>query len=235
MNFLQIAQRTARACKLKNWPGLTTVDMQGGEFRDIIDAVHEAWRDIQTRERDWDWMRVLASFTTVAGQDEYPLGTGAGTVGVAAASFGHWKVDTFRNYVTSVGTNSEFPMDWMEFDAWRDTYRFGALRSTRSRPTTIAVTPDHGIALGPNVNDGYTVTGYYYSAPTVLALKDDVPVLPERFHMAIVWRAAELFCGEQDEDKYVRLEAHAKGEFGRLLRQLSADRLPAIDMAGPIA
>ena len=235
MNFLQIAQRAARESKIPNWTQLLTTKYQGGLFREIVDAVQEAWRDLQTKHDDWDWMRQTASFTTVAGQDEYPLGTGAGTVGVLAADFGSWQRDTFRNYVTATGTNSEIPMDWMEFDHWRDTYRFGAMRNTRTRPVTIAVTPDKGIALGPNVADGYTITGYYYRSPTSFAADADEPNIPARYHMLLAWMAAELFCSAQEEPKYGPLSTRASLEADRLMRQLSANRRPQLVFAGPIA
>lgn len=235
MNFLQLAQRTARETRLTNWTNLLTVVRQGGQFRDVVDAVVEAWRDIQTRYDDWNWMRLSASFTTVAGSDEYTLGTGAGTVGVLTADFGRWLPDTFRNYVTAVGTNSEIPMDWLPWDAWRDTYRFGAMRNTRTRPVCIAVTPTHGIALGPNVDTGYTVTGDYYRSPVTLALDADIPAAPEKFHMAIVWRALELLNEGGATNEEQARAAKGRKEFGRMFRQMSADRQPQMVIGEPLA
>jgi hypothetical protein len=72
-----------------------------------------------------------ASFVTVAGQASYPLGTGAGTVGIAVDSFGKWDRETFRCYTTTVGTNDEQFLDDIPFDVWRDAYMLGAMRRCR--------------------------------------------------------------------------------------------------------
>jgi hypothetical protein len=71
----------------------------------------------------------------------YPLGTGAGTVGIAVDSFGKWDRDTFRCYTTTVGTNDEQFLDEVPFDVWRDAYMLGAMRSVQTRPVVVAVGP----------------------------------------------------------------------------------------------
>ena len=112
MTFLELCQRMRQECGISG-TGPSTVVSQTGNLKRIVDWVNTAWIDIQTTHQDWDWMRASASFPTVASQAMYELGTGTGTVGVSVATFGRWDRDTFRNYVTSVGTNSEVFMDFI--------------------------------------------------------------------------------------------------------------------------
>ena len=176
-------------------------------------------------------MRSSASFTTVAAQSSYPLGTGTGTVGVSVATFGMWDRDTFRNYVTSVGTNSEVFMDFIHYDTWRDSYMYGAMRNTTTRPLQMSISPAKAIVLGPPPTAGYTITGDYFTAPLEMTLDADTPSLPAQYHMAIVYRAMMSYGGyESAPEVYQRGET----EFSKLMRRMTADRLPETTWGGAL-
>jgi len=56
--------------------------------------------------------------------------------------------------------------------------------------------------------------------------------MPERFHMAIVWRALMLYGGyEAASESYQR----GQNEFTVLRSMLEVDQLPMIRMGGPLA
>ena len=173
-------------------------------------------------------MRASASFVTVAGQATYtPV-----QCGVTAGTFGQWLRDTFRSYTTATGITSESPLGYMAYAGWRDVYELGAQRNTRAQPTVISITPAKSIALGPYPSAGYTITGDYYTAPVVLALDADTPLLPAQFHMAIVWKACMSYGAfEAAQEVYQRGEL----EFNKLKRRLERDRLTETEMAGPLA
>lgn len=214
-------------------PGPSTVVNQTGEYARLVTWTGAAWLDIQTAHTDWDWMRTSASFTTVAGTSEYPLGAGAGTVGVLAANHGAWARHTARTYVTATGTASERTLPWIPYDAWRDGYLIGALRSTNVPPTVMTISPAKSICVPPALA-GYTITSDYFTAPVALdvTLDSDTPALPAAFHMAIVWRALMMYGAyENASDAYDRGET----EFGKLMRRLDADRLPEMSFAGALA
>lgn len=234
MNYLQLTQRLWQEAGVAGaYPGLTTVANQTGELQRLVSWTNDAWRDIQNAHDDWGWMRSSASFATVAGQANYPLGTGPGTAGVAASAYGRWLPNTARNYVTSVGTNSEAAMDVeSSYDAWRDTYFFGAARSTTSRPSVICVGPDKTLYLGPVPGAGYTVTLDYFTARTDLSVDADTPALPAKYHMAIVFRALMYYGAyEAAPEVYQRGEL----EFGKLMARMTQDRLPPVEWAAPLA
>lgn len=194
---------------------------------------------MQTTNDDWDWMRssnILgqgASFPTVAGSAVYPLGTGAGTCGVPVANFGKWDRNTFRNYLTTAGTDNEWFLDWIDYDKWRNSYMLGALRSVQTRPVAVAFAPNKAVCLGPPSNGLYTVTGDYWMAPTQMVADTDVPAgLPAQQHMILVYDAMRSYAGYESAE-----EVLARGEKGyhSLKNQLEANYQPEIYSAGSLA
>lgn len=231
MDFLSLCQRMRQECGISG-SGPTTVVGQSGNLQRIVDWVNTAWIDIQTTHQDWGWMRTSASFVTVSGQATYALGTGTGTTGVSVATFGMWNRDTFRNYTTSVGTNSEVFMDFIHYDTWRDSYMYGALRNTTTRPLQMSIAPDKSICLGPPPTNAYTITGDYYTAPLSMTADTDTPALPTQYQMAIVYRAMMSYGAyESAPEVYQRGEL----EFGKLMRRITADRIPETTWAGALA
>lgn len=237
MNRLALAQRLVTECGVSGT--LTTTINQTGEFGRIVAWNDQAWSEIQTVHDDWRWMRssnLLSggmSFTTVAGQASYPLGAGAGTCGIAAASFGKWVRHSFRNYTTSVGVSNEAHLDTIDYDDWRNAYAFGAMRSVQTRPVAVAIGPDESICLGPPPNALYTVTGDYYVAPSAMAADADTPtLLPAQYHMIIVYKAMMMYAGYEAAS-----EVYQRGSQGyqTLLKQLEAIKMPTMSFAGALA
>lgn len=232
MNFLQLTQRLwLEAGALGTSPGPSTVVAATGENARLVTWTNAAWVDIQNAHTDWSWMRSSASFTTVASTSTYTLGTGAGTVGVLAAAHGAWARNTGRIYLTATGTDDEQTLKYIPYDLWRDAYLIGSLRSTNTRPSVVSISPAKGLSLPPTLA-GYTVTMDYFTAPVELALDADTPLMPASFHLAIVWKAL-MMCGayESATEVYDRGET----EFGKLMKRMTADRLPEISHAGPLA
>lgn len=237
MNRLSLAQRLQTECGVSG--ALTTTISQTGESSRLVNWVDQAWAEIQTEHDDWRWMRSSnmlgagMSFATVAGQPSYPLGTGAGTCGVLATSFGKWVRDAFRNYTTTVGVSNEMFLDQIPYDVWRDAYMFGAMRSVQTRPVAVAIGPDESICLGPPPNALYTITGDYYVAPSVMAADLDVPtLLPVQYHMIIVYKAMMMYAGYEAAS-----EVFQRGEQGYqlLLKQLEVIKMPTMTFAGSLA
>lgn len=243
MNFLQLCQRAAVECgaaaKVSITTSLPTVNGANGSLGRIVSWVGDAWGDLQTQRDDWAWMRssvILGAgvaFQTVAGQASYPLGTGLGTVGVAADAFGKWDLGTLRTFSTATGYRDETFLDDIGFDTWRNSYMLGSMRGVQTRPVTAAVGPDQSINLGPPPNGLYTVTADYFVAPSTMAVDTDLPIgLPTRFHMLIVYKAMMKYAGyESAPEVYERGRAEAASQ----LSQLSAARAPRPTFGGALA
>ena len=237
VTFIDLCRRTGVECgvapNVAVDTALPTVTGATGSWGRIVNWTAGAWTDLQCMHDDWMWMRSTqifgqgVSFSTVAGQFRYPLGTGAGTVGVTAANFGKWDPDTFWSYTTANGFNDEIPLaEIPSFDVWRSVYMSNANRNVRSRPVVFTIGPDQSVNLGPNVSDAYTVTADYFVAPSTMEIDADVPVgLPSRFIMTIVYLAMIDYGKYEAAPEVVD---RGETEYTRSLSQLSMARAPRI-------
>lgn len=237
MNRLQLAQRLALECGVSGT--LSTTIGQTGSLGRVVTWVDQGWNDLQTEHDDWNWMRSSnllgsgMSFTTVAGQASYPLGTGAGTCGIPLTSFTKWDTETFRCYVTSAGTSNETFLDEIPFDTWRDSYMLGAMRTVQTRPVAVAIGPDQSICLGPPPNALYTITGDYFSAPSIMAADTDTPTgLPAPYHMLIVYKGMMMYAGYEAAPEVFQRGASG---YALMLAQLENINLPDISFSGALA
>jgi hypothetical protein len=241
LNFLALCQRAITECGVASNAAIATVIPTvvgaSGSVGRVVNWVGDAFNELQEEHDDWNWMRssnILGAgvaFQTVAGQYSYPLGTGVGTVGVAA--IGKWDREAFRNYTTSFGFQNEMFLDEVPFDIWRNSYMLGAMRAVKTRPVVIAIGPDLSLNLGPPPDGSYTVTGDYFAAPTVMALDTDTPInLPVQFHLLIVYRAMMKYGGYESAP-----EVYQRGseESMRMSAQLEALRAPEITAGGALA
>ena len=243
MNFLTLSQRAIVECGVASNAAVSTVlsTTAGatGSVGRVVNWVGDSWNELQEKHDDWDWMRssnILGagvSFATVSGQASYPLGTGAGQVGVATDSFGKWDIGTFRNFSTSVGYINEIFMDDISFDDWRDGYMYGAMRNVKTRPIAIAVGPDQSLNIGPPSDGTYTVTGDYFVAPSVMVNDTDLPTgLPTRFHLIIVYMTMQKYSLYESAPEVMQ---RGTLEFDKMYAQLQAVRAPTIKMGGALA
>jgi hypothetical protein len=242
MNFLQMCQRACIECGVASGQAvasaLPTVEGATGSVGRIVGWVSDAYSDVLMDVDSWDFMRssnILGagvSFATINGQASYPLGTGPGTVGVAADSFGKWDRETVWSFTTANGPNDEINLDEVSFDEWRAAYMNNANRNVRTRPMVFAVGPDLSLCLGPPPNGLYSVTADYFMAPVELVLDTDVPVLPTRFHMLPVYRAMTK-AGQYESAP--ELTERGQQEAAGMFAQLQALRAPRIGFAGSLA
>lgn len=220
---------------------MTTTVGQVANLQRLVNWIGSAWEEIQTKHDDWDFMRssnILgagASWVPASGQASSPLGTGPGTCGIDPTVFGKWDRDTFRSWVTASGSaalGGEMFLDWIPFDSWRDGYMLGAMRAVTTRPVAFAIGPDKSICLGPPPNGLYTITADYWFAPTVMEDDADVPLgLPAQFHMAIVYKAMQMYAGyEAAPEVFQRGET----EYNNLMAPLEAKYLPEVGFAGAL-
>ncbi|MCY1168494.1 hypothetical protein D9M73_84910 [compost metagenome] len=230
MNFLQLCQRAVTECRISGAVGKPVAVSSVGqtaELQRIINWVNAAWMDIQMTREDWQWMRTSIAFPTVTGQATYTLAQ----LGIAD-TFGNWFRDNFRSYPTPAGNRAEIMMSYIDYDDWLNTYQFGATRTTTSQPFVATITPDKGLGLGPTPLAGYTVTGDYFLVPSEMVADTDVPALPSRFHLAIVYRAM-MFYGASEAASEVYQQG--KIEFDRMMTRLQLNQLPQIYGARPLA
>lgn len=139
---------------------------------------------------------------------------------------------TSNNTTVFAGMKTEIFMSPMDYEAWRDTYLYGALRTVTTRPIAIAVAPDKSLCLGPVSAAGYTVLGDYYSTPSSMSADTDTPAMPTQYHMAIVYKAMQSYGMYEGAQEVV---ARGQQEYDRIMRHLVTSRTPMVMQGGPLA
>lgn len=228
--FLDLVRRLAVECGITKNAVLSLPTIVGAtqEAGRLVGWIVTAWRDIQSLHPNWAFLRRSTSFATVDGQATYtPV-----QAGLVEGTLGKWKLDSFRNYKTSAGTNGEIFMADMDYEVWRDTYQYGALRNAKSQPFVVAETPEHYLGLGPVPLAGYTVLGDYYLAPVDLQSDSELTTLPTWHNpMIVVYSAMRMYGAfEAAPEIYQRGET----EYKKLLGRLQLDQLPRVYMGGPL-
>lgn len=225
MNLLQLVNQTRVECGVSG-PALTTAQGQTGESGRMVAWVVQAWTDIQTSKEDWLFMRNSFDFNTTANIWEYS----ASDAGLT--DFGNWKRDSFRCSTYGQDYKDEQLLNYMEWTTFRNLYRYANMRNTKARPVVVSIMPNKDLAFGSIPDQVYVIDGEYYTQPVTLSADADTPLLPARFHMAIVYRAMMYYAGYEAAS-----EVMARGEFEyrRLYMRMEIDQLPTLISGPPLA
>lgn len=236
MNYLDIAKQTRQECAAAG-SGPAAVTNQSGESKRIVDWVAQAHTEVQNRHPNWRWMRSEWSVNTVLDDDTYAGTDCTDTLTVAAITrFGRWwEYDElgYSNvliYLQSAGVGTQTRMIFMPWANFRDLYRRGT--QNNGYPAHFTVDPQNRLVIGPKPNGVYVMSGEYQRAAQALAADADIPEMPTRFHMLVVYEAMKKYAGYESAP-----EVWTRGnlEAGKLTRQLELDQLPAMPIAEPLA
>jgi hypothetical protein len=163
--------------------------------------------------------------TTLAGKQSYSVGSGA-TYDINLSDFAKWRSDSFRSYLKSAGIATQIILSqYYNYSDFRDFYLLGSRQLVTARPLYITVAPDRSLVLGFTPNDIYVVTGEYYRTPQVLSADADIPLMPDRFHMAIVYKAMMKYG--LFESAAEQIEA-GKAGYSMIANRLMAEYTPII-------
>ncbi len=228
MNFLQLVNQLRVECGVSG-PPLSTVagQLAGSENARMVSWIQNAWNDIQTSKEDWLFLREPFQFNTVALQQIYtPTEAGVGS------TFGNWKRDSFR--CSSVGSNftDEQLMNYMEWTTFRNLYIYANMRNTFTRPVVVTINPEKSLGFGAIPDIPYVINGEYYTTPVELTLDADVPAIPSRFHMIVVYRAMMYYAGYEAAPEVM---SRGEVEYKRLYSRLDIDQLPTVVSGPPLA
>ena len=168
------------------------------------------------------------SFTISTSYGAYPAGIEIAMTGSPTGS----PTMSSSNTDSFVGLRSEIFMDQVEFDDWRDAYEYGAFRFTPTRPMVVTIDSLKSLRTGPMPATGYTVLGDYFSVPTHFSADTDIPSLPERFHMLLVWKGLLSYGGYEESAAVIQ---RARGELMSYSRRLANNQLPDAVFAGALA
>ena len=222
MTFLELVARLHQECGLAGDPPTTTLGLYG-ELKRLVDWTSQAWVDIQSKRFDWDFLKKTFTFNTVASQQEY-----SATTDIHLTDFKRWVNDSFRAYLTSAGIGTEVILSqYPDYEDFRNFYLLGSRRLVTGRPLYIAIAPNRTLLMGFTPNDTYTVSGEYWRSSQKLAADADVPIMPEDYHMLIVYYAMKKYG-------YFNVAAEqlatAKEESDILYNQLVYDQTPRVEI-----
>jgi hypothetical protein len=226
MNYLQLCQRLRQEAAISGAGMPATVASQTGEMRKIVDWIETAYEDIQNLHTQWDFLRSELSFSTVVGQNNYTKD------GIGAPEHGEWVIESFRSYLTAAGVGGEQFMRWTNWGDFRDLYQLGSYRTNTGFPVVLAQKPDTSLIVWPIPDALYTINGEYFKRAQTMSVDTDVPLIPQKYHMIIVWRALMYYGAQENAAELFQV---GQKEYSRLLSQLEASQLPEFGLGSALA
>ncbi len=229
--FLQLAQRTAKKSRTVGNGQPTTVLNQVGRLGDVVNCVSEAWTLIQNQRNGWRFMvRELgggAGVTLLAGTSAFT------PAALGITDHAAWDPASLMTLRIASDSSEPGPLPFMHWNDWRERYEVQAVNAARPQHWTVRPY-DEALMVGPTPDIAYLLRGPYQRTVQTLAANADVPLMPDRFHDIIMWRALQLLA-EMDEapPNYI---GDVNRNYREALFALERDMLPDIWIPGsPIA
>lgn len=222
MNYLELCRELISECGYSG--NITTVASQSGQLGRIVRWIRNADIELQRESNYWSFMDRDFDFQTTAGKREYTL---ADLTALGVTNVGTWDRD--RMLVTDAyGRSSK--LHWS--DARLFHHRYAAASIANRRPMFFSVLAEGGLALGPTPDAVYTISGWYRLNPVALAADSDVPLVPEPFHDAIVWKALSMYGLHEEAEIFI---VRGEGKYREALHKMKLRYLPDMKMPGVIA
>lgn len=222
MNFLQICQDVYREGGISGQ--ITSTQNQTGEALRVIGWVQKAYLEILNDQPDaWNFVRESAVKQVTAGIGAYSFEDFSITNGV------QWETSTMR-WANSADLSDEAHLGELDFASFRDTYLFGSARTQTGTPTDVSVDNDTKLVLGPTPAAAGWIVFDYKAVPSLIT-DTDAPVLPVRFHNAIMWRALRHYGLFEAAPEVV---ARADIAYKETMLQLTIDQTPEVQIEGAL-
>jgi hypothetical protein len=176
MNYLQLCQRVHQEAGLSG-SGAASVKGQVGMDKKIVDWVQTAYQEI-INLKPWDFTWKTVDVTV-------PVGTQL----IDKVAFGLDDLG-FLSRVLVSGKQLTYT-DWKQGDA---TY----LNQPQGAVAYFSVLPNGNIKLYPSPTTATTVTIEYHRSKHILLENSDVPLIPDNFHMVIVYKALSMYAANDE-------------------------------------
>ncbi len=216
MNFLALCKRLRQEAGYSG-NGPASVKGQAGEAQRIVDWVRSAWLDIQTMHDDWKFMRETFS-CTIAEQENACVAVPERFHRIKEKTVVFRRPDGSRYFPTEITPEEMLVVQ-------RDQTDIAGI------PQLFSV--DDGVmTVFPTAKETITVSGDFFCTPKEFTENTDVPVMPEQYHMAIVWYALTQVGGF---DESPNLYARGGENFQRLFSAMNGTQRPNIQRNRPLA
>ena len=174
MNFLKICQEVNTYCGFQG--SVASVSTASGYQARLIQEVKRSWIDIQTERTDWDFLRKVVDFSTVALTNEYSLETIFGT---SDHDFGVWETDSIL-----------YDYRLLKYLTYNYFLTLDNSESTGSDPSGYTIHPQSKNLIFIPVDDAYTINAGYFRTPQELSADADIPLMPAKHHWTIIYKAS---------------------------------------------
>lgn len=112
--------------------------------------------------------------------------------------------ETFMYYRKSEGSNWKTPLQYLPYDEFKR--RSSDYRDT-SDPVYITTTPKKSLRIWPAPDSDFIVLADGFLMPQGMAVNADTPILPQNFHMMIVWKALIDYAGFEESSSIFKFAA----------------------------
>lgn len=237
MTYLELVQALYAETTLPGSPP-TAVTGQIGDKADICRWIAQAWTDIQLDQGgDWRWLRRAFTLTTTPSQSTYAYDAVTDVDAAAPISrFSRWVLDDeyapSKIYLQSAGIAAQRYVNFLPWEWFQQIYRIGANNTQEGPPVHVTIDHQDRLQLGYTPDAAYVYTGEFYRGPQTLAADGDVPEMPSRFHMAIVYRAMRKHGYRIVAPEVLE---RAREEYSNLIHALISSQLPRWRASEPMA
>lgn len=204
MTFLEMCQRLRQEAGAAG-TGPANVAGQSGEGARLVGWVATSWEEIQ-REQYWkfDWAQGAVRLNTLDTMFSLP------------ADLDVWNPDSLK-----------FQGRPIHVVAWSDLEKQSANAFHQ-----VAISPDQVLHLNAAAEAEKDLTFEYWRTPQMLSGNGDVPRMPTRFHMLIVWRALVHYALYENAPEVLQ---RARLMSAQLENDLQHSQLPKVETGPALA
>ena len=223
MNFLQLCQRVYQEGGISG--DITSVQNQTGEALRVVNWVTAAYQEIMNDQgMVWNFLHPTAVVKLEVGKGEYTFDELNLAQGV------QWDTRSMRVAINDNLADETFLLH-MGFPAFRDYWLFSSRRTVQSRPLNASVDFSTHLRIAPLPDQPYNLVLEYQIMPEPLIDNGDVPLLPDRFQMAIVWKALRHYGMFEAAPEVV---TRADLEYRTVLQHIYNDQSPEVIVGEPM-
>jgi hypothetical protein len=221
MNFLEIAKRVNKECGISG-DGPSSVVSQTGMSAKVVNWARTAHDEVQGTRSEWGFDWATSTQVLVEAQESYGMANDWGLDVKTVVKHGLYL------YRTIDGPAAKH---WPVFVSW-GRFREMRLPNATGLPIYWTQAPDNTLYFHPIPDAGITTVLEFYRNPLELVNNFDVPRLPLRHHMAIVWRAVMFFCASEENPALLQ---SANMNFNAIMLRMSTSDLPEMEDPEPMA
>jgi len=207
--FLELARDVRKYCGIQGSGPTSVVSAEGIEGF-IVEAIADAYIDIQNYRDEWQWAEGVQGFNLQTGKTNYTV---AEIFGVSTEPLKDYDLNSF---VITVDGQKKY-LQYMD----REALEYFYLNTTDNDiPRNFSIErSNNSVIIQPPPKQVYAVTFRYQKNPEVLTQDTQVPRLPRAFHQLIMYSAAAKVAVHLNiPELYTSATTKANTMLGQLMR-----------------